>query len=50
MLIHADPDPQPAAMDIMAEVMSCIPVFFQCLYGIRWDDYDYAEVNDLLHR
>jgi len=24
--------------------------YIQCLYGIRWDDYDYAEVNDLLHR
>jgi len=24
--------------------------YIQCLYGIRYDDYDYAEVNDLLHR
>ena len=25
-------------------------ILFQCLVGIRHDDYDYAEVNDLLHR
>jgi len=24
--------------------------YIQCLWGIRHDDYDYAEVNDLLHR
>jgi sestrin len=24
--------------------------YIQCLVGIRHDDYDYAEVNDLLHR
>jgi len=24
--------------------------YIQCLWGVRHDDYDYAEVNDLLHR
>lgn len=24
--------------------------YIQCLYGIRWDDYDYSRVNVLLHR
>eukprot|EP00088_Acartia_fossae_P005036 TRINITY_DN12201_c0_g3_i1.p1 TRINITY_DN12201_c0_g3~~TRINITY_DN12201_c0_g3_i1.p1 ORF type:complete len:508 (+),score=92.85 TRINITY_DN12201_c0_g3_i1:90-1613(+) len=24
--------------------------YIQCLYGVRWDDYDYSEVNVLLHR
>jgi len=24
--------------------------YIQCLFGIRWDDYDYSEVNVLLHR
>merc|ERR1711915_1089670 len=24
--------------------------YIQCLWGIRHDDYDYAEVNELLHR
>jgi len=24
--------------------------YIQCLYGVRWDDYDYAKVNVLLHR